>query len=346
LICIVAGTRPEFIKLAPVLIELQKRNIGHQFIATGQHYDKFMKDIFLDEFHLKPDINLGVHNSNLSKLCMMLQYPIKNINPDVVVVQGDTNSALAGALVAFNNNIKVGHIEAGYMSYDWDMTEEKSRGIIDTIADYAYAPTETAKMNLHIKRAYGYSNQGQKIILTGNTIIDAIQLIDVIQPTFKNVDALLTLVRPENTTLKALQKIMKAMEKTGLKKILWHIHPRFRNFVKDLEIPHNIELREPVTYGQILGELQNVEYLFTDSGGMLEEAYYFDIKCIQIRKSTERPEAMGYNAALSHGNEVTQILDAWARLKLPKINWQGENNVFGNGTAGKKIVDHLESVIL
>lgn len=344
MICIIAGTRPEFIKLAPVILELQKRKIDYTFISTGQHYDKFMRDIFLDEFHIKPDVNLGVHDSDLSKLCMMLQYPLKDLKPEIVLVQGDTNSALAGALVAFNNNIKIGHVEAGYMSFDWDMPEEKTRGMIDTIADYAYAPTETAKMNLCIKKAYGYSNQEQQIMMTGNTIIDAINLVDII-PFKEKIDALLTLVRPENTTPEALQKIMKALENTGLKTIWWHIHPRARNFLSPFEIPDNIIVKRPIPYGQILGELQSVEYLFTDSGGMLEEAYYFNTKCVQIRKSTERPEVLGYNTTLSHGHEVTQILDAWARLKLPKIKWQGENNIFGDGTASVKIVDHLESVL-
>ncbi len=350
-IAFILGTRPEIIKLSPVIRECQSRKIPFIIVHTNQHFSKLMDAIFFEELDLPtPNYNLGVsyettHGAMTGKMIEKIEQTLLNEKPSVVVVQGDTNSALSGALAAVKLQIPVAHVEAGLRSYDRSMPEEINRILVDHVSSHLFAPT---KKQSDILQQEGIERTLIKV--TGNTIVDAVEqsikLTYSKKHTFKNDPyILLTLHRPSNVDSKVtLQKIIKSIENVSKMlhiPIVFPIHPRtqkqFRKFgIKPSE--KYINLIDSLGYLDMLFFIKKASLVITDSGGIQEEACILRVPCVTIRDTTERPETIAVGANILVGHSYTDILNGVKTMLQIKGNWK---NPFGNGTAGKKIVDTL-----
>lgn len=349
-IAIILGTRPEIIKMSPIIRECQKRKIKFFILHTNQHYSPGMDQLFFDELKLpQPKYNLDVHNLDhgimVGKMLLGIEPILQQENPDWVLVEGDTNTVLAGALAATKLGIRVGHIEAGLRSYDRSMPEELNRIVADHLADALFCPTDTS-----VKIATGEGIPTDKIFLTGNTIVDAVQqnlMLAKSSPVANNYAnqpyLLLTMHRPSNVdSREALTQAIGSLE--GLidelgTPIIFPVHPRTSVALKNFCItpnPVKIKLIEPVGYLEMLTLLQGAKLIITDSGGIQEEACILRVPCITIRDNTERPEtvAVGANQVVGSAKPLV-ILGAKTMLAKPR-SW---SNPFGDGHSSSKIID-------
>jgi UDP-N-acetylglucosamine 2-epimerase (non-hydrolysing) len=354
---IILGTRPEIIKFSPVIRELKHRGVPYFIIDTNQHYDDNMSKVFFKELELpKPRYNLKVgskgQGEQTGEMLRLIEDVLLKERPEIILVQGDTNTALAGALAATKIGIKVGHIEAGLRSYDRTMPEETNRVIIDHISDYLFAPTRLASKIL--------INEGidkHKIIMAGNTIVDAVgqnkkianrrsSILDklglVTQPFM-----LFTLHRPANVdnkiTMGNILKGLSLIGKTFTKTIIFPIHPRTRKMVQTLKlkIPSEIRVVEPIGYLDFLVLEEKASLILTDSGGIQEEACIFRVPCITIRENTERPETLRVRANYLAGTSSKNILTAAKTMERRSRNWI---NPFGDGRAAERIVSSILNI--
>lgn len=352
-IAIIFGTRPEIIKFSPIIRLLEKKKENFFIIHTNQHFDQKMDEIFIKELKLtKPKYNIQInkiknHGEMIGKMIIKIEKILLKEKPNLVIVQGDTNSTLAGAIVASKIGIKLSHIEAGLRSYDRSMPEEINRIITDHLSDYLFAPTEKQKnilINEGIKK--------EKIFIVGNSIVDAIfQNLETAKDKsfFKKYEKenyfLLTLHRPSNVDNKnQLKKIIDFLEKISFKfKISFYfpIHPRTKNNLIKFNIKLNkkyFKLIPPVGYLEMLSLEKNSQAIFTDSGGLQEEACILKIPCITLRNSTERPETLEVGS-----NILIYRFDKNDEKEVEKIINKEKNwiNPFGKGDTAKKIIEIL-----
>lgn len=353
---VVVGTRPEIIKLSPILVELEKRNIRYRIIHTGQHYSYNLDKIFFQDLALgEPDYLLGVgsgtQGEQTGKILMKMEKVLLDDRPDLLIIEGDTNSVLASALAAVKLNIEIAHIEAGLRSFDRSMPEEINRILTDHISRYLFAPTETSRDNL-LKE--GISEV--KVFVTGNTIVDAtLKNLDIAREksnilsqlgVTKKFYMLLTLHRVENVeNEERLEKIIRAIKKISKDyMIIFPIHPRAEKqldkfgLTKSLKREENIELIQPVGYIDFLNLELNARLILTDSGGIQEEACILETPCVTLRENTERPETVFIGSNMITGFSEKSILDGVETMLTKKIEWE---QPFGNGTAAIKILDIL-----
>ncbi|MBA2853788.1 UDP-N-acetylglucosamine 2-epimerase (non-hydrolyzing) [Methanococcus maripaludis] len=353
---IILGTRPEIIKMSPVIRELTTKNFF--LIHTNQHYSENMDKIFFEELNLKkPDYNLnigsGSHGDQTGRMLIEIEKVLLKEKPDLVLVQGDTNTVLAGALAASKLGVKIGHIEAGLRSFDRKMPEETNRVLTDHISEFLFAPTETAAKNI-----LNEGISGEKIHIVGNTIVDAtIQNLKIaeknekvckfISELTKNEKYfLLTLHRAENTdSFEILSKLVDSINKLSKKyekNIIFPIHPRTHKkltefgLINALENNPLIKIIEPVGYLEFLGLEKNAELIITDSGGLQEEACILNVPCVTLRENTERPETLDVNSNILAGSDPENILNCVEKMLKSDKHW---NNPFGDGNSGKIIVD-------
>ena len=348
-IAIVLGTRPEIIKMSPIIRELQKRDINFFILHTGQHYSYNMDMIFFRQLKLpRPKYNLqvgsGTHAEETGRMLIGIERVLMEEKPDIVLVEGDTNSVLAGALASIKLGIPIGHVEAGLRSFDREMPEEINRILTDHMSDYLFAPTYKAKENL--------LNEGideNKIYVTGNTIVDAIyQNLELAKENsiLNRLDLdeyfLLTLHRQENVDNKyRLKKIFEGLKlviKEFNTPIVYPIHPRTLKRIKEFKIKVNKEIKliEPVDYLSFLKLESNAKLILTDSGGVQEEACVLRVPCVTIRKSTERPETIYVGANIIAGIKPIEILNSTKKMINKKRDWE---NPFGDGKASVRIVN-------
>jgi UDP-N-acetylglucosamine 2-epimerase (non-hydrolysing) len=351
----IVGTRPEIIKMAPIIRECKKQGIKALIIHTGQHYSYEMDKVFFEELNLRsPDYALGVGSGTdaeqVGKILVGVENVLMNEQPDVVLVEGDTNSVFAGAYAATKLHVEVGHVEAGLRSFDRFMPEEINRILTDHVSDFLFAPTAKSKENL---LAEGIS--ANKISITGNTIVDAVhqnlQLAQKRQSVLnelsieKNNYFLITTHRRENVDNKLrLNGILKGLTELHHEfdvPIIFPMHPRTRNRVAEFNLAlDGITPISPIGFLEFLLLEANAELVITDSGGVQEEACILKVPCITVRNNTERPETIAVHSNLLVGTQPDQILNgAKAMLNTPR-NW---NNPFGNGDAGERIVSVLTS---
>ncbi|HIH61433.1 MAG TPA: UDP-N-acetylglucosamine 2-epimerase (non-hydrolyzing), partial [Methanobacteriales archaeon] len=304
-IAIIIGTRPEIIKMAPVIDEIKKRDLKFSLIHTGQHYDHEMSQQFFQDLELpKPDHYIGVGSKSHAKMTATtmegLEDILKEEKPDIVMVQGDTNAVLAGALVASKMHIPVGHVEAGLRSFDKTMPEEINRIVADTCTHLYYTPTEKAALNLLFEGA-----DPENIIITGNTVVDACLRNLEIAKRKSNIkfpsDKIVTLTvhRAENVDNKArLKSITQALLELDEFIIVFPVHPRTRKNLKKFHLykllseAEHIKLVKPLGYLDFLLLLSRSYVVLTDSGGLQEEAITLNIPCLTLRYNTERPETV------------------------------------------------------
>lgn len=352
---IVFGTRPEIIKLMPVIHELRTKEIELTLVHTNQHYDKNMDQVFLDELNVgQADHNLQVnsagHGQMVGQMMVRLEPIMIDEKPNAVIVQGDTNSALAGATVAAKLNINLTHVEAGMRSYDRTMPEEINRVTIDHISDCLLAPT---KKEEQILRQEGINSDN--IYLVGNTIQDTLQYIQsqVDRSRLKqfslveNMYVLVTVHRPSNvdseSSLKETIEVLKqAKQLQPNPEFIWPVHPRVKKFLSQysLQLPSFIKQIEPVGYLDIVTLVNYAKFVITDSGGLQEEAYILETPCITLRNTTEWTYTVeNRKNHLVHRN-INKLENAIKMIaKKSDSTWKKPypNNV------SKKIVDIIQS---
>ncbi len=346
-VAVVLGTRPEIVKLSPVIRELEARHADYFILHTGQHYSYSLDKVFFEQLCLpEPKYNLevgsGTHAEQTGKILIGVEKALRTESPDVVLVEGDTNSVLAGALAAVKLNIKVGHVEAGLRSYDRQMPEEINRILTDHCSDYLFPPTEKAKAIL-----LGEGIPEEKIYVTGNTIVDAVYQNLKIAGSYKNNlnlkhkgYFLVTLHRQENvddpsrfgSILQGLDKLAEAYHLP----VIYPVHPRSRKKMEEFKLKSGkITLIEPVDFLSFLKLESDAKLILTDSGGVQEESCIIRVPCVTLRYNTERPETLEVGANILAGTEPEKILECTKTMLGRATDWQ---NPFGDGKAGERIV--------
>ncbi len=344
----VVGARPQFVKCAPVSRELRKK-FHEVLIHTGQHYDADMSDVFFKELGIpKPDINLhigsGSHGAQTGLMLIRLEEEIQKIAPDLVLIYGDTNSTLAGALVAAKLHIPVAHVEAGLRSFDRMMPEEVNRVMADHLSSLLFCPTQTAVDNLMQE---GISSG---VFLTGDVMVDALRsAMNTVNPDSAigiNGDYYLaTIHRPSNTDDSAtLGRILQALNDID-HPVLFPVHPRTRASMEKWGVEpakySNIRMIDPQPYTAMIRLMGNARAVLTDSGGVQKEAYMLRKPCVTLRENTEWIETVNSGWNVLTGPDYNRIISAVKRVdNLP--DWDG--NIYGDGkTAGRicEIVDNF-----
>lgn len=355
MIGIILGTRPEIIKMSPIIMECEKQKLDYFILHTGQHYSYEMDRIFFDMLNLpQPDYNLdagsGTHASQTGKIMLGIENVLLEKQPDIVLVQGDTNTVLSGSLVAAKLNIKIGHVEAGLRSFDRSMPEEINRIVSDHISDYLFAPTKTSYLQLVKEGIYP-----EKIFVTGNTVVDAVyQNIEIAKGKVNVLDdlhlspknyILVTFHRAENVDIKErLEGII-----TGFKlikdyfslPIVFPIHPRTEKMVGNFGISlEGINVIPPQGFLEFLQLEANAKFVLTDSGGLQEETCILGVPCITLRDNTERPETLEVGSNILAGVNPSLILNS-AKNAVKKQNW---SNPYGDGNSAKLILNVCKEV--
>jgi len=358
-VVVVVGTRPEIIKMAPVYFALKKARLGPRLIHSGQHYDYQMSQVFFDELGLpEPDaflkVGSGTAGHQTGEAIIEFEHEFEESGPDCVLVEGDTNTVLAGAVAAMKQRIPVGHVEAGLRSYDLRMPEELNRRLTDHASDYLFAPTEDSVRILRSEKVWG------KVFKTGNTVIDA--TVRYLPKALKSSEvmarigleryALATLHRAENVDdEKTLRGMVKVLTECPVPVVL-PLHPRtdlrlrefgMKGLVEDSE---NIRLIPPAGYFDTLVLMKNSEFVLTDSGGIQEEASspVMRKRVFVMRLSTERPEAVRAGYCKVVGTDAGNVLGAVRSfVKAPRTSFKP--CPYGKGDAAEKIVRALAKAL-
>jgi len=342
----IVGARPQFIKAAMLCRELRKRH-EEVLVHTGQHYDDLLSDVFFRELGLPaPDVNLGVgsasHAVQTARMLERLEPVLVEQRPDVVIVYGDTNSTLAGALAAAKLQIPVAHVEAGLRSYDRSMPEELNRVVTDHVSTYLFCPTTTAVECLRREGIEGGVYQ------VGDLMYDSLRasLSHVNDEALKARGLtpggyyLATVHRASNTDdPNALRSLFDAFGRLSLA-VVFPAHPRTRAALKAAGIvpAANVRLEEPVGYLEMLALERGARAVLTDSGGVQREAYFLAVPCVTLRTESEWPETLGGGWNVLAGRDPERIVEAAQR---PRPQTPPEP-AFGDGTAASRIVEILE----
>ncbi|MHA1786377.1 MAG: non-hydrolyzing UDP-N-acetylglucosamine 2-epimerase [Candidatus Helarchaeota archaeon] len=357
MIFFILGTRPEIIKMAPIIRACKRKKLDYFILHTGQHYSYEMDSVFFKEMELREaDYNLDVGSGNHAKQTAKMMIGIEKIlikeKPKIILVEGDTNTVLASALTASKLTVKIGHVEAGLRSNDKNMPEEINRIITDHVSDYLFAPTEISKKNL-IKE----SIDPKKIYITGNSIVDAVfQNLEIAK---RKTDVLkrynlkpknyflITAHRQENVDKKQkLSKILNALEKISNEysiPMIFSIHPRTSKRIETFKLKTSgVMLIKPVGYLDFLVLEANARLILTDSGGVQEESCILHVPCITLRDNTERPETIDVGANKLVGTEPEIILKGVNDMLKEKIDWK---NPFGDGKTGERIIEIIKEKI-
>lgn len=339
--------------MAPVIRECQRRSQDFFVLHTGQHYSYEMDRVFFEQLELpQPEYNLdvgsGSHAEQTGKIMSGIEKVLVKEAPDVVLVQGDTNTVMAGALAAAKLHIKVGHVEAGLRSFDRNMPEEINRVVADHVSDYCFAPTETARSYL---RKEGIDEA--KISVTGNTIVDSVYQSREIAERKVNVLKdlglkpkeyfLVTAHRAENVDnsnrLKEIIKGLELIEKEFGLPVVFPVHPRTRKMVQEFGLEFGgIRAIDPVGFLEFLQLESNARLALTDSGGVQEETCILGVPCVTLRDNTERPETLEAGANVLAGADALRMV---LKVKLMLQQGNGWKNPFGDGRAGESILEHL-----
>ena len=350
-VAIVLGTRPEIIKMAPLMREFERRKSDFFILHTGQHYSYNLDKVFFEQLGLPhPKYNLevgsGSHAEETSKMLVGIEKVLLEEKPDIVLVEGDTNSVLAGAVAAVKLQIKVGHVEAGLRSYDRSMPEEINRILTDHCSDYLFAPTEKAEGIL-----LGEGIPRERIFVTGNTIVDSIyQNIEIARERGNALGTLhlsvgkyflVTLHRQENvdnplrfaSIIEGLDNVATELQVL----MVYPIHPRSRKMMSEFRLrPKDLRLVDPLDYLSFLQLESHAKLILTDSGGVQEEACVLGVPCVTLRDNTERPETIEVGSNILAGAIAEKILECSKFMLGKENNW---SNPFGDGRAGERIVD-------
>jgi UDP-GlcNAc3NAcA epimerase len=349
----ILGARPQFVKAAVVSRELKKSGINEVIIHTGQHFDNNMSQVFFDEMEIPtPDYNLEIsglnHGAMTGRMLEKIEEVLLKEKPDYVLVYGDTNSTLAGALAASKLHIPVVHVEAGLRSFEMKMPEEVNRILTDRISSILFCPTSTAIKNLE---AEGYAKIDCKIILSGDVMYDAVQYyqskIETNSTVIQNENLankpfiLATLHRAENTNDPTrLKEICDAFNEINKDvKVVLPLHPRTKSFLTTQGIKLNARVIDPVGYFDMLALLKNCSMVMTDSGGLQKEAYFFNKFCLTLRDQTEWVELVDAGANTLVGASKQKIVDQFKANINKTLRIQ--EGLYGDGHASAIIAKHI-----
>lgn len=365
----IVGARPQFVKIAPLVRAIEQRrkahpqnNLEHILVHTGQHYDAAMSEVFfaeldLPEAHFNLGVGSGLHGSQTGLMLAGIEQVLLEVKPDVVVIYGDTNSTLAGALASAKLHIPVTHVEAGLRSFRREMPEEINRIVADHVSDLLLAPTLTAMKNLAVE------GLGARAALTGDIMVDAVLHYRKLAGERSSLGArfgiesgnygLVTVHRAENTDdLGRLRHLLAAFNQiadSGLP-LVFPVHPRTRQRIR-AELadwtPHaQLKLIEPVGYLDMLWLLDHAYVALTDSGGLQKEAFFLGCPCVTLRDETEWVETVERGGNILAGTDAARIRTALDHWRTPGCNGRAElsqaaSEAFGRGEASVKILDAL-----
>lgn len=365
-IATILGTRPEIIKMAPIIDEISKRGIDQIILHTGQHYDKEMSDNFFKDLEIPtPDYNIQVGSGSHGKQTGLMMKGIEEVlmdeKPDIVLVQGDTNAVLAGALVASKLHIAIGHVEAGLRSFDMTMPEEVNRRAADVTSTMYFIPTEESAINL---LAEGFSHKN--LFITGNTVVDAcfrhleiakkrgFEEESLAELDIENMDNILTLTmhRAENVDVKErVTNIIGALKELKDMNIVFPIHPRTKNTLEnfglfdELNDQEHVHIIKPLGYLDFLLLTSKSTLILTDSGGLQEEAITLNVPALTLRYNTERPETVTAGGNILVGSDKEVILENANRILDDEEfaeKMKNAPNPYGIGDSAKLTVDAIE----
>ena len=360
----VVGARPQFIKAAVLSRKVRTKKfseiIKETIVHTGQHYDEMMSDVFFKQMEIpEPDFNLGVGSGNhgevTAKMLQGIETLILELKPDLVMVYGDTNSTLAGALAASKLHVPIAHVEAGLRSYMMIMPEEQNRRITDHLSTWLFCPTQVAVKNLEKE---GIKNNGsckpdvdnKAVIVCGDIMYEAylyykekaLREVGAIIQSIEKPFVLLTLHRAENTdNPERLYSIFEALNQFKTYPIVFPVHPRTRKCMEkmNIEIAKNIHLIDPVGYFDMLSLENDCEFIITDSGGVQKEAYFAGKMCVTLRDSTEWVELVEEGWNIVTGTDKNKILNA---LQICSQGEKGNNvKLYGDGNTSDIILNSI-----
>ncbi|MBS3781409.1 MAG: UDP-N-acetylglucosamine 2-epimerase (non-hydrolyzing) [Candidatus Thermoplasmatota archaeon] len=353
---VVVGTRPEIIKMSPVIRELEKNDIKYNIIHTGQHYDEEVSEIFFRELEIERpdkylDIGSGSQAEQTGGAMIELEKTFKEFGTDILLVQGDTNTVLAGALAGIKMGLEVGHVEAGLRSYDYRMPEEYNRRLTDHASNMLFAPTEENRITLEKEDVWG------DIYVTGNTVIDAcIQNLKIAEKKAEldfelpHEFILVTAHRAENVDDREVVKNFVEVFEELDHPVVYPIHPRAEKMFKKYDMLDRLKRNDkiylvpPQGYLEFLILMKRCEFILTDSGGIQEEATAPNIKkkVFVLRRSTERPEAVEAGYCTVVGTKSDDVLDHIQDFDEEK--WDPDSCPYGDGRASEKIVDIINKM--
>lgn len=355
--CVVVGTRPGIIKMSPIIDELERRDIPSFTIHAGQHYSyeldgKMFEDLGLDTpaYRLDEVEHAEFHGEQTAAMLTGIEAALLEERPENVLVCGDANFNLAGALAARKLRLNVGHVEAGLRSNDWRMPEEHNRVMIDHISEYLFAPTKGTRQNALEDNVTG------EVVVTGNTIVDAVERnIDIAREHSDILGshslsdgeyAVFTAHREENVDdpvlLSDLIEIIQRVTTDIGTDVVYPIHPRTEKRLSQFELDEPIRsidglhLIDPVGYLDFLRLLSGADVVLTDSGGIQEETCILGVPCVTLRENTERPETVSVGSNVVAGTDPDTVLEHTHTMRAVGPDWE---NPFGDGTAAQQIVD-------
>ncbi len=349
----VIGARPQFVKAATVSRALAQQRISEVLVHTGQHFDHNMSAVFFEEMeiphpHYNLDIHGGGHGLMTGRMLEKLEGVMMAEKPDWVLVYGDTNSTLAGALAAAKLHIPVAHVEAGLRSFEMKMPEEINRILTDRVSSVLFCPTTTAVQNLENE---GFKNFDSEIVLSGDVMYDAVQYYRTRVPARSAIIArlglgsfaLATLHRAENTNdpqrLRAICEALNEIHRNT--PVVLPLHPRTKAYLREHQIPLHATVIDPVGYFDMLALLENCALVLTDSGGLQKEAYFFQKFCITLRDQTEWTELVEAGANALAGADKNRILELYAHGRKTAV--AATADLYGRGDAGTRIARHFGS---
>lgn len=351
------GARPNFIKIAPLHKVFKKFSdvVNHKICHTGQHFDENMSKIFFDELDLpKPDFYLGIgggtHTEQTAGIMIEFEKVLLQEKPDLIIVPGDVNSTMAGALVASKMGIRIAHVESGLRSFDRSMPEEINRTVTDMLSDYLFVSEKSGIDNL-IREGI----DSNKVFFVGNIMIDSLvhylpginaSLITINLDLSYNNYILVTFHRPGNVdNLKNLKTIVNLLNRiSGEKKVVFPVHPRTKGNLEKFgllkQFNNNVLLTDPLGYVDFLSLAKDAELVITDSGGIQEETTFMGIQCITVRNNTERPVTVDIGTNHLAGTDLDIVEDT--ALKIMKgAKKKGSIPELWDGKTASRIIDIL-----
>ena len=357
--CVVIGTRPGIVMLSPIIRELRRRGVPHFVLHTGQHYSHNMDRQFLDDLELpEPEHRFEhvarerLHGAQTAAMLRSCEAVLMQERPRLVLVGGDANTNLAGALAARKLHMRVGHVEAGERSYDWRMPEEHNRVLIDHMSEYLFATNDKARDNLRADNVRG------EIVITGNPIVDATaQNLAIARRRSQvlarlglaaNAYAVMTSHREENVDdPDALASIVDGAARVARDAgvpVVFPVHPRTRRRMAEFAVtaPPGVVAVDALGYLDFLRLLGEAELVLTDSGGVQQEACILRVPCVTLRDTTEWTETIALGANALAGTEPEAILEAAQRMRGVEREWE---NPFGDARAAERIVDVVAAAL-
>ena len=337
----IVGARPQFMKLAPLYKEMVKNNLDCEILHTGQHFDANMSDIFFEELGIpKPDYNLNINSLSNTTMTSLMMKGIEDVltkkDFHSVIVYGDTNTTLAGALVGRQLNLKVIHIESGLRNYDKTMPEEINRILTDRISDVLFCVSDSCVDNLKSEGIWYDSVIHNSGDLMYDSVLNFKSKSSEMTNSYDDY-VLVTVHRASNTDNKeVLGKIVDSLNRINKDiKVVFPIHPRTRNKIKDMDI--EFDLIEPVGYIEMLNLIGNSKFVITDSGGVVRESYWLEKPSLLLLDKPLWPELIDSGVCLN--TDENNILDNYEVIK--NINFSFPKGIYGDGNSAEKITKWL-----